>query len=136
MKKVPDMLEGNYNGELLKDINKKKELKKIKKKDRKDVYTEQSAVFIEAAGYEVIGGLLETFLRSVEEIAYKGDNASPYAQKILQLIPRQFKNGKDKVDNDIYTRIIKITDYVSGMTDSFAVSTYKKIKGITLPHPG
>jgi dGTPase len=28
----------------------------------------------------------------------------------------------------------KLTDYVSGMTDSFAVTLYKKIKGISLPN--
>ena len=136
MDKIPEMLEGNYTGKLLKEIEKSEELKTIKNKDKNVVYTEQNAVFIEAAGYEIIGGLLETFLRSVEEIANKNDDASPHSRKILQLIPQQFKKDNENVDSDPYSRTMKITDYVSGMTDSFALSTYKKIKGIALPRPG
>ena len=40
----------------------------------------------------------------------------------------------DKVEKDDYKRLLNVTDYVSGMTDSFAVSTYKTITGMSLPH--
>jgi dGTPase len=30
-------------------------------------------------------------------------------------------------------RTLKVTDFISGMTDSFAVSLYKQLTGISLP---
>ena len=35
--------------------------------------------------------------------------------------------------NDPYTRLLLLTDFVAGMTDSYAVSLYKKVTGISLP---
>ena len=33
----------------------------------------------------------------------------------------------------MYTKIQTVVDYVSGMTDSYALNLYRKIKGIDLP---
>lgn len=35
--------------------------------------------------------------------------------------------------SDNYLKILKVTDYISGMTDSYAVSLFRQIKGISLP---
>jgi len=32
-----------------------------------------------------------------------------------------------------YDRLRSVTDYVSGMTDSFAISEYKRLRGFELP---
>ena len=34
---------------------------------------------------------------------------------------------------DLETRIMAIIDYISGMTDVYALDIYQKIKGIALP---
>ena len=34
--------------------------------------------------------------------------------------------------NDPYARLLSVMDFISGMTDSYAVSIYRKLKGITL----
>jgi dGTPase len=34
---------------------------------------------------------------------------------------------------DLYRRVLAITDFVSGMTDSYAVTLFKKLTGISLP---
>ena len=36
-------------------------------------------------------------------------------------------------DADLYTRIIRVTDFVSGMTDRHALATYRRVKGIAIP---
>lgn len=138
MKNEDAILSGDFNEDL---INKKVEIgeavHKIYELSRDKIYTAKGVVEIEAAGFEVLGGLLEVFLGAVTEAAEKqerGEKPSKKSEKILQLIPVQFLKAKVEVDDDLYTRIIQITDFVSGMTDSFAVSTYKKIKGISLPH--
>ena len=33
-----------------------------------------------------------------------------------------------------YLRVLKVLDYISGMTDNYAVSLYRRMKGIQLPN--
>ena len=63
---------------------------------------------------------------------YEG-NPSWKSKNLMKLLPEQFLDSNGRPDNDIYLRLLKITDFVSGMTDSYAVSLYRKIKGISLP---
>jgi dGTPase len=52
-----------------------------------------------------------------------------YSKKILSLLPEQYKTDSDSV----YLKIQSVVDFVSGMTDVFALNLYRKIKGISLP---
>lgn len=127
------VLNGNFESELLNKIPKHNQFKKIKEFDKENVYPFPRVVEIEAAGFEVISGLLDTFASSVEDIAMNGKKSHAKSKKIAQLIPKQFV-GRDGVPSgDRYKRILKIVDCISGMTDSFAVSLFKKIRGISLP---
>jgi len=51
----------------------------------------------------------------------------------LQILPEPFIGPGGVPAPDAYTRLLRMTDYVSGMTDSQAVSLYKKLRGISLP---
>ena len=53
--------------------------------------------------------------------------------KLLQLVPAECLGPGKLPDADPYLRLLKILDFVSGMTDSYAVSLYKKVRGISLP---
>ena len=67
--------------------------------------------------------------------------------KLKLLLPLEFlrRPGKkyahsDKGSPDFYLdlmtpyqRVLAVTDYVSGMTDSFAVNLYQRLSGIKLP---
>jgi dGTPase len=55
------------------------------------------------------------------------------AKKIIEIIPDEYVGPDKRPDPDGYTRLLRITDYVSGMTDSYALSLYRKLKGIELP---
>ena len=107
-------------------------LEEIKRVSVEKIYSIISVVEREAAGFEVLGGLLDTFINAVNESAE--DRISPKNKTIIKLIPKQFLGNDGKPDKDIYIRLLRITDLVSGMTDSYAVSIYRKIKGISLPH--
>ena len=90
-------------------------------------------VGIEAAGFEVLGGLLEIFVSALNDAARKGTGASTRSKKLLQLLPAESLGPGRAPDADPYTRLLKMTDFVSGMTDSYAVSLYRKVRGISLP---
>lgn len=90
-------------------------------------------VEVQAAGFQVIGELLERFIESLDDLAEQGDQADARSQMLSHLIPAQFKGDREGLSPNLYLRLLQLTDYISGMTDSYAVSTYKKITGISLP---
>ncbi len=130
-----EILSGNYQASLIKSIKHSKYYDKVIEIDRSCIYTARPVIEIEVAGFDVISGLLSAFVAAVEDVAKNGEQASQRSQKIIQLVPKQFIGpGVEPVpDGDSYARLLKMTDFVSGMTDSYAVSLYKKITGISLP---
>lgn len=89
----------------------------------KEIYNYRSVVEIELAGYKILGGLLEEFIPAVL-YPNKANSA-----KLLQLLPTQFIYTGDNT----YAKIQAVIDFISGMTDIYAVDLYRKIKGIALP---
>lgn len=87
------------------------------------IYRHRSVIEIELAGYKILGTLLEEFVSA----AMEPDNF--YSKNLLSLIPEQYDiNGTSD-----YEKVMSVLDFVSGMTDIFALDLYRKIKGIELP---
>ncbi len=107
-------------------------LAEILQRSIEEVYTFRRAVEIEAAGYELTFGLLDTFVPALEEAAF--GRASDRSRKLLQLLPKRYCPVDDPAwKGSSYLRLLMLLDYLAGMTDSYAVSLFKKIKGISLP---
>jgi dGTPase len=124
------ILEGKFENELISIIPAAPHLKIIKGRSVETVYSNSRVLEIEAAGFEVARGILDLFFESAIDVFTHNKNASAQSKKIMQIIPRQFLPGKCST---YYSILLNILDYFSGMTDSYAVSLYKKIKGISLP---
>ncbi len=103
------------------------------------VYQDPQVVEIEAAGYDVMDKLLTTFggavyRRYLAMASAGGDrHLTPVAQSardrtLLKLFPRIRHAAPDS----LYEHMLEVTDFVSGMTDTSAVSLYKKLAGMTL----
>ena len=123
-----NILSGKLEDELISVIPKAKSLKNITKVSIDKIYRTRSVVEREVAGYEVLGGLLDTFIHAYNE-AYEG-NLSPKNRAVINLLPKRIT---DNPTNDLYLRLLRVIDFVSGMTDSYAVSLFRKINGISLP---
>ena len=80
---------------------------------------------IEIAGYNVIGGLLKEFVHAV---LYPD---LPKSGKLIKLVSPQFPIAKN--EKDLYKNIQSLVDFISGMTDLYAIDIYRKITGITIP---
>ena len=52
-----------------------------------------------------------------------------YSQQLLRRVSSQYDIDSD----DLETRIMAVIDYISGMTDVYALDIYQKINGISLP---
>ena len=121
----PEIMQGLFESDLLSQSNFLSELKAIEKVSRSKVYSTPTVIEIEAAGFEVLGGLLD---KVVPALVAQGQMNTAANKKILELIPKQFTKNSTK-----YEHLLAATDYVSGMTDTFAVTLYRRLRGIELP---
>ena len=119
------ILYGSFNKSLMDAIDEPflSVMKSIEKISIKRIYNYASVVQIEVAGYQVMGGLLEEFIPAYLQ------NESKYHKKLVDLIPKQFLTDRP----DTYSKIQSVLDFVSGMTDIYAVELFRKIKGISFP---
>lgn len=98
-------------------------MKTVKDISYKQVYAHRSVVEIEIAGYKIIGTILQEFAGAVM------NPKSMYNKKLLSLLPEQYKTE----NGSVYANLQSVVDFVSGMTDVFALDLYRKITGISLP---
>ena len=128
-----EILAGNFTGELLDLIPAAAAMRALKDCGETQIYVSRPVVEVEAAGFEVLGGLLEAFITTVNDLAAHGPQASPKSRMLIHLIPEQFIGPDRQPNADLYRRVLAITDFVAGMTDSYAVTLYKKLTGMSLP---
>ena len=88
------------------------------------IYHTNMVTQIQIAGFKILGTILKEYTDAVLK------PETYYARNILSIMPEQYKVSKE---DSMYTKIQTVVDYVSGMTDSYALSLYRKIKGIDLP---
>ncbi len=88
---------------------------------------------IEAAGFEVLGGLLGHFVPAMQDTTKYDDAETARRKKYFQLVPPVAQERLRERGATGYERLLCITDVISGMTDSYAISVFKKIRGISLP---
>ena len=96
------------------------------------VYRSKNVLEIEIAGFNVVGELLDAFINAVNDYHTFGKNLKkerPYSDKLVRLFPKQFLIESD----DHYLRTLRVCEFVAGMTDSYAVTLFRRIKGIELP---
>ncbi len=86
------------------------------------IYNDKAVVDIELAGYNILGTLLHEFINATMSPTLN------YSRKLLSLLPLQFKYEGE----DVFLKIQSILDFVSGMTDLYALDLYRNIKGISL----
>jgi dGTPase len=125
------ILDGRFDEELLSQAPFHYALDMVSKFSIENIYVARSALEIETAGFEVLGALLELFTSAVE--AGAGCQRLTTREKmLLKLLPAQFLGLSGEPDADPYIRLLKVADFVAGMTDSYAVDTYRRLKGIEL----
>ncbi len=127
--KDKEIRDGQFDKPLLDEIALMGELDEIRKFSVKNIYSHKKVAAIEAAGYEVLCGLLESFLE-----ATVGNPRTTRSKKTRSLIPREYLDENREPFSDRYQTIMNITEFISGMTDTYAIDTYRVLKGISLPN--
>ncbi|MBQ4106278.1 MAG: deoxyguanosinetriphosphate triphosphohydrolase [Lentisphaeria bacterium] len=131
-----EILRGSMTGSLIEQIPAAETLKKIQQRSVHSIYHAPQVASVIAAGFELLSGMLEIFVPAVHEIAMERSGrgkASYRAHRIFHIIPPHFAPvDQDHWQQSAYLRTLHILDYLAGMTDSYAVNLYKKLKGISL----
>jgi dGTPase len=127
IKNISGIMNGKYDRALADEIPTASQLKDLKTTCQDRIYTYRKVLEIESAGFEVIGGLLSEFLSALKGTTKK-------AEKIKSLIPNHYLFGDIIDSNQRHEAIMHIVQFVVGMTDTFAIDTYRTIRGIRLPN--
>lgn len=97
---------------------------------RNKLYNSDRKTRLEIAGSEIIGGLLDIFAELVIDLVNKGfdrHKLTTSSQRLVRLMGTSLGPAENA-----YQALLCVTDFVSGMTDRFAVETYRTLKGISL----
>jgi len=89
----------------------------------KRIYRSKPVLDVELSGYQIIQTLMKLFI----EAAVYPDRF--YSQQLIGRVSSQYHISAP----DLETRIMAVIDYISGMTDVYALDEYQKISGISLP---
>ena len=89
----------------------------------KQIYRARMVLDIELSGYRVISELLRCYIHA----AFSPTTA--YSHQLLNRVPSQYDVRAERP----YDRILAILDFISGMTDVYALDLYRMIQGIEIP---
>lgn len=120
-----EILQGTFTGSLIKHIDTplREAYQRCVELSRAKIYRSKPVLDVELSGYKIMETLMETLI-----------SAAVHPEKFhsQQLISR-FSSQYDINSPHLETRIMAVLDYISGMTDIYALDIYQKIEGIALP---
>ena len=128
-----EVLQGSFDKALTSLIRSKEILDEISTLSVEKIYRSRAVLEKEAAGFEVLGGLLEAFLPAMHAYCFSKDNCTGRDKSLIRLLPEEVAIEIEKGTKDEYKLTMICLDFISGMTDRYALALYRKIKGISLP---
>jgi dGTPase len=127
------IMNGTLEKEII-DISNASDIRRAYKKLQAKVFDEKSIVKKEIAGWEAIYGLLDIFVKASESENFKADG-NTYESRIFRIISSSYRTVYQNFEpyhNDRYKRLQLVVDFISGMTDSYAINLFQELKGIKL----
>lgn len=120
-----EILAGTFEGSLIDHISErqKKAYKECEKISYSKIYQSKPVLDIELSGYKIMATLMEVFVEAAV------NPSRFYSKQLLRRVSSQY----DIENENLEERIMAVIDYISGMTDIYALDIYQKINGISLP---
>jgi dGTPase len=120
--KESEILAGKFDQALLNLSKYADILSIIEEKTAHFVFHHPNVVKVKVAGYEVLGELLTEFLTAIFRSSKKG-------KLITYILPTEWR---PKPEESHYQKMLKVTDYISGLTDLQATLLFQQFRGISL----
>jgi dGTPase len=127
------MCKGHFDKALTDIIPSAKALQAITDISIQKIYHSKIVLEKEAAGFQVLEGLLEVFSKALYHQFYDANNFSGKDKSILRLLPEDFPLKGWGAEVNAYPLIRNLVDFISGMTDKYALNLYRRVKGISFP---
>ena len=127
------MRKGNFDKALTDIIPSAKALAQISATSIKSIYRSKVVLEKEAAGFQVLEGLLSVFSQALYHQFYHPDLFSGQDKSILRLLPEDFPLKGWGAEVNPYPMLRSLVDFISGMTDKYALNLYRRVKGISFP---
>lgn len=125
MEHEQEILDGTFEGSLIDHIAplQREAYKRCTIMSVQKIYKSKPVLDVELSGYKILATLMEAMMDAVMH----PDRF--YSKQLLDRVSSQY----DIRSENLETRIMSVIDYVSGMTDVYALDVYQKINGISLP---
>lgn len=119
------ILEGKFEGSLIKHMDQPvlDAYENCSRTAFGKIYCAKDVLDIELAGYQVITTLVDLF---IEAVRYP---EKAYSKLLINRMSKQY----DVQAPTLYEKVLAVLDYISGMTDVYALDLYRKINGNSLP---
>ena len=120
-----EILSGTLKGTLIDNISEPQRLayKRCSEISYKRIYRSKPVLDIELSGYKIMETLMQSLISAVVQ------PGRFHSKQIIERVSSQY----DIRSNNLETRIMAVLDYISGMTDVYALDVYQKLSGISLP---
>ena len=137
--KYKDIMTGSYCGDLFEKTNHSLTIKILKGAMGKFAFNTSRILKLELSAQTILSFLLDNFVHAVLYYDYqdKDHNFVPSKadKKYIEIFSDNYKQDYEKAKTgdesfDLYLRLLMVTDYISGMTDSYARTLYRELSGI------
>lgn len=137
--KYREIMSGAYCDDLFKNTNHSLTIEILKNAMGEFAFNTPSILKLELSAQSILSFLLDKFVHAVLYDDYadekQGYVPSKADKKYLSIFSDNYrqdytnaKTGDEKFD--LYLRLLMVTDYISGMTDSYARNLYRELSGI------
>ncbi len=133
LKNEDAIISGDYDVSLTDDIPSADVLSQVIKISIDKIYRSKNVIETEAAGFEVLPGLLEVFTEAAVQL-FEKKSTTKKTEALKRLLPQDILLSIENEHQTLYEVLLSCVDFVSGLTDRHAISIYRKIKGISLPN--
>jgi len=119
------ILAGTFEGSLIDHIAplQREAYQRCTKISKIYIYRSKPVLDVELSGYHIMATLMELMIEAIEH------PERYYSQQLIGRVSSQY----DIESPDLENRLMAVIDYISGMTDVYALDVYQKICGISLP---
>lgn len=128
-----DIMNGALENELI-EISAAADVREAYKRIQYKIFDDKNIIRKEIAGWEAIDGLLKIMVEASRNSNFKA-SGNTYESRIYKLISsnhRHVYENVEKYPNQEYKKLQLIVDFISGMTDRYAINLYQELKGIKL----
>ena len=119
------IMDGSWDRELLYVSDRGKFFEAIKDFSIKNIYNSKETVRLEVLGHNVLHDLLRLFSKADIEA-----KPGTFERKLYDLLSRNYRSVYEQTSSDLdpqYARALLLTDYICGMTDTFAVRLHRDL---------